>query len=315
MHKPTNTSYEASCRPTGSQRLPVMLLWLLVVIVFTVSAIRASAIPPGLTSPPGELVPPGIGGAASVNQWCPLLEGEPVVPGITVEFEGKTIGFCCAPCRSDFLSDPDSHRDAVAKVILVAQVGDDVQSAAQDDPAKGNRQDEHPWNLQEIASAVWAGVVHLGGWLGRLHPLVIHFPIALLIAAGFTELLAIRKPRDRMLAGTTTYLLMLGAASAIVAAGLGWLNNTLTAHPASTAYLRSIHQWLGTGTMIVALAAAALAWRSSVRMAREGDKGDGEAAPRLRLARRILILVTAVAVAVTGHFGGMLVFGTKYFLW
>jgi uncharacterized membrane protein len=57
----------------------------------------------------------------------------------------------------------------------------------------------------------------LPGWAPNLHPLVIHFPIALLVAGAFIELLAALFRRHEWLASTATMLFGLGAAGAIVA--------------------------------------------------------------------------------------------------
>ncbi len=45
--------------------------------------------------------------AAAVNQQCPV-SGDPVDPKApTVEYKGKTIGFCCESCIPEFKADPE----------------------------------------------------------------------------------------------------------------------------------------------------------------------------------------------------------------
>lgn len=45
--------------------------------------------------------------ADPVNKTCPV-KGTPIKPGITAEYKGKTIGFCCGGCKSQFTANPDA---------------------------------------------------------------------------------------------------------------------------------------------------------------------------------------------------------------
>ena len=45
--------------------------------------------------------------AGTVNGLCPVRE-EPVVEGNFLEHDGQKIGFCCAPCKAEFLKKPDA---------------------------------------------------------------------------------------------------------------------------------------------------------------------------------------------------------------
>jgi YHS domain-containing protein len=45
----------------------------------------------------------------AVNKFCPVTK-DPVDPNIpTVQYDGKTIGFCCADCIKDFKADPEKY--------------------------------------------------------------------------------------------------------------------------------------------------------------------------------------------------------------
>ena len=46
--------------------------------------------------------------AGTVNGLCPVRE-EPVVDGNFVDHDGQKIGFCCPPCRADFLKQPETY--------------------------------------------------------------------------------------------------------------------------------------------------------------------------------------------------------------
>ncbi len=57
----------------------------------------------------------------------------------------------------------------------------------------------------------------LPSWAPNLHPLVIHFPIALIIVAAFADLVDVLCGRPKWLASAATTLFAFGAAGAIVA--------------------------------------------------------------------------------------------------
>jgi hypothetical protein len=90
---------------------------------------------------------------------------------------------------------------------------------------------------------------------------------------------------------------VLGAAGAVAAAGLGWLDAWGGAGAGAAALGR--HRWLGTAAAGWALVTAGLTVRDERRVVRSG---------RFRAA----LLLAAVLVAATGHFGGVLVHGDVF---
>lgn len=136
--------------------------------------------------------------------------------------------------------------------------------------------------------------------LGRLHPLVVHFPIALLIAAALAEFL---RPRRAGAAGGPSapalFCLVLGAASAVVAALSGWL---FAAHdPPGMEAILFRHRWTGVAVAVVASGTAwlALRWRSS----------EVFAAPA-----RVGMLISLGLVSYSAHLGGAMVYGEGFLL-
>ena len=82
--------------------------------------------------------------------------------------------------------------------------------------------------------------------LGRTHPMLVHFPIALLIAGVLFEFIAIVVRRDRTkpsVAGLAC--VTIGALGAGAAAWAGWLNADLETHGRGVADLMETHRWLG----------------------------------------------------------------------
>lgn len=133
--------------------------------------------------------------------------------------------------------------------------------------------------------------------IGKLHPFVIHFPIALIVAAGIAELFSLTQRRTGM-TSAVTFCLLLGSASAVMAAITGWIfameqgyGIALNTEP------HSIHRWLGVSC---ALACPALL---AVDLVSIKDR---------RIFRACMLGGIALVLAV-GHFGGILIYGDALF--
>jgi YHS domain-containing protein len=44
-----------------------------------------------------------------INKMCPVMPEEEVNPKVTVDYQGKTIGFCCRDCVAEFKKDPAKY--------------------------------------------------------------------------------------------------------------------------------------------------------------------------------------------------------------
>ncbi len=139
--------------------------------------------------------------------------------------------------------------------------------------------------MQEISDTFW-----LWQFLGRLHPLIVHFPVGLLCVALLLEILDWRGTRKELRGGINV-LLWIGTGSAVVAVALGLLLANQEDYGGDTL---TYHQWSGIATMSLSLLTLALL--------RTG---------RLRWYRGTLIL-TVVGVSVAGHLGAMLTHGDDY---
>ncbi len=142
------------------------------------------------------------------------------------------------------------------------------------------------------------GVPRPLAWLGKFHPLAVHFPIAMLIAAALSELLLIRT-RHELFFHATRFAIWVGSLGALAAATLGWFFGGFRI--ADEEWLMTTHRWLGTSASALALIVLLLcerAYRGSERQA-------------LRLA----LFPLAVMVAMTGFFGGALLYGIDHYAW
>lgn len=133
-------------------------------------------------------------------------------------------------------------------------------------------------------------------WLGRLHPIIIHFPVAFFPAALFTAIVGRRRPA---FAKPVQFLVVAGGIIAPIAAVLGWFNGGLTLTDTDT--LLSVHRWLGTAIGLGGLALAIWAWKRP-----EDDRRPGMV--------WALAAITA-AIIVQGWFGGALVHGMDHMNW
>src|SRR5262245_35640524 len=90
--------------------------------------------------------------------------------------------------------------------------------------------------------------------LGRSHPAIVHFPIALLMLAAALEVwqLIRRKPG---LAAATPLCIIVGALTALVAAVFGWL---LEGFDGNSGELLAVHKWVGNAAVVGGAAAALL---------------------------------------------------------
>ena len=142
-------------------------------------------------------------------------------------------------------------------------------------------------------------IPRLLGLLGKLHVVVVHFPIALLAAAAIAESWSIWK-RNASVKGIVRFCVLLGAAGAIVAGILGWIHATYGGFADDSSNALALHRWLGTAAGVGAILTALVCEWDVLR------------ARRTILFRGVLF-TSAALVGAAGHFGGMLVYGSDFF--
>ena len=127
-------------------------------------------------------------------------------------------------------------------------------------------------------------------FLGRLHPLLVHLPIGMLVALATLEAAAFL-PRFKHAAASAGFLLALAAPLAVVTAVCGWFLSLAGGYDAA---LLGWHKWLGTATAIGTVLAGILYARKNFN------------------AYRLVLFLTAGILTVTGHLGGSLTHGSDY---
>ena len=133
--------------------------------------------------------------------------------------------------------------------------------------------------------------------IGKLHPLLVHFPIALVLAAAGAEIIAIRTRQVSWRAIAVANLRM-GAAMGALTLIAGWVLATAPFVEATPSL--ALHRWTGV-TAVAATIGAALASRRSHVQSR-----------RSLLVYRGALFGAAALVAIAGHLGAALVWGTEF---
>ena len=73
-----------------------------------------------------------------INKKCPV-EGGDVDPDSTIQYKGKTIGFCCAGCDKDFEKDPAKFMAIIDKELAAEKKGGAAEK--KDDAKKGEKKE------------------------------------------------------------------------------------------------------------------------------------------------------------------------------
>lgn len=140
---------------------------------------------------------------------------------------------------------------------------------------------------------------------GRLHPLLVHFPIALVLVAVGAEWWR-SLTRQQGMSPLTRPLLWIAAISALLATGSGWIN-AAHEHDGDPSRNLELHRWIGTGTTVALLGIAFWCQALTAVIVRPSAQALAQLG-----SFRWLALVGAIAVSVTGHLGGELVYGSGY---
>ncbi len=143
---------------------------------------------------------------------------------------------------------------------------------------------------QSVITTFW-----LWQFLGRLHPLIVHFPIGLLVVALILEIYSWRRKGQTFRAGQQI-ILLIGALSALVSVVFGlllkdqdeYIGNSLT-----------IHQWSGIATALLAI----VTWYF-FRLSGQRNQ--------LITIYRAFLVCSVIGVTIAGHYGASLTHGPDY---
>ena len=136
--------------------------------------------------------------------------------------------------------------------------------------------------------------------IGKLHVVILHFPIALIVAAVVADLLWLAA-RRAFFKDAGLYCLLGALVTAPPVVLTGWYALGSAGYTGDLAELAEWHEHMGITTLVLVIAA------SAVRLARLKWQ-----AKWLTVAYPILAAAMFIAVSIAGHLGGQIGFGKDY---
>ena len=134
-------------------------------------------------------------------------------------------------------------------------------------------------------------------FLGRLHPMVVHFPLGLILFAAILELFTFGRFNSKLRPGIMICLVT-GVITALISAAFGFLLATNEEYTGNTL---DLHQWSGIASAALGSVVLLLLLRL-----RKNPR------PATIKVYRSLLFITAFGITVTGHFGASLTHGDEY---
>lgn len=139
-------------------------------------------------------------------------------------------------------------------------------------------------------------------FVGRTHPMVVHFPIALLTVAAIVEVVRVAQRRT-LLSPTVLICLLFATLGSAHAVAAGWLNASNEPH-SGVEDLMETHRWVGVAAGVLSLLGLALYWNAGRK---PFPAGRG-----IRAAATMVIIAGAGVVGLAGHLGGSITYGEDY---
>jgi uncharacterized membrane protein/YHS domain-containing protein len=234
------------------------------------------------------------------------MQGEKVDPTIFTEYRGKRVYFCCESCVEDFKADPEAY------LHLLPQFADGASAAEAPAAAPGASAAEAPAAAPgaSAAEAPAAAPAPAGGEtgaapksprekhpLGGLHPVLVHFPVALSLVAFLAQLVSLLLA-GKFLRNFAALSIVIAAAFAVPSFLLGEeAEEAMGAMSASRHERVEDHAKWGEISMYVVGGAALLTLLCRILP----DK------PAARLLVLLALLAAAGAVGYAGYLGGEVV--------
>lgn len=275
------------------------------------------------------LIVVGSGGASDalaapppINKQCVVMPEEEVDPAFTVIYKGQTVGFCCKRCRSKFRADPEKYAGRLTQLaVAMAPAGRDSPAEAVEDRAESPSESpapaavatpglhQHPGQQAEDSGGATEGSLETGDTEeraplpGRLHPAIVHFPLAGIPLAFLGFLVWVLTGRSAF-AKADVPPLAVGALAAVAAVLTGNIAYDTMGFSASMNEIAERHQLVATVVMVLTLILLALRiWRWNRLLG------------PWRLVYGGGLFVASAMLGFTGFLGGSLVFGPGHLAW
>ena len=226
-----------------------------------------------------------------LNAMCPVMSEEQADPSITMLYEEKIIAFCCDRCVEKFAADPQRY---LARLPQFA-------SAEHGHPAPNE-------NAPHMGHSPSGGTDESDGegrtpLLARLHPAIIHFPLAGIPLALLGFIVSVISRRASF-AHADVPALIVGATAAVAAVITGNMAHEASKFGTNLATIAERHQLFATTSMILALTLVAVRiWRWRMLTA------------IWRCIYGSALLIEVVLLTITGYLGASLVYGPDHLRW
>jgi uncharacterized membrane protein/YHS domain-containing protein len=225
--------------------------------------------------------------AALRQGTCPVMEGNPVDSSLYVDYLGERVYFCCKTCVKLFSENPEPYISNLPQFTETAST-----EHGQEEEAHDHATDHGEGEPNRAVS-----------FLGKFHPVAVHLPIALFSVAALAELLFLLTGAPLFHSAARFNLLIAVPASAISIL-LGLAAATGTDYPEDYARVFRLHRTLGFVSLGLGMVAALFS-----------ELAIKTKAGAVVKTYRAALLLSVVAVGVTGHLGGLLVYGLNHFSW
>lgn len=252
----------------------------------------------------------------AINSICPVMADEPVDPKVTLTFRGKTIAFCCERCRKKFKANPDRYLAALPEFTGATETtaGNGPVEGGANGGLSNNSASEGSIDAKSQAGEQVAGN-DAGAegeqaeaqeekedepFLGRLHPVLVHFPLAGVPLALLGFLVWVVASRDAFAKADVPPLLA-SALFSIAAVITGNIAHDAIRYSRSMHEIVEQHEFVSTSVMILILVLTLLRiWR--------WNRLDG----RWRWIYGGGLCLATAMLMITGYLGGSLVFGPDH---
>ncbi len=233
--------------------------------------------------------------AQEINTMCPVMTDEEVDPEKTITFRGKTVGFCCDICIEKFKGNPEKYLPRLPQ--FASAQADDSGSEAGSVP--GTTGEGTAPVLQTDSTSE-----PRKPWWGRVHPVLVHLPLAGMPLALLGFLVWISCSKESFAKADVAPLLA-ATVAAILAVNSGkTLEDAMGEGVASWELIAQDHEWYSERIMVLAIALSVLRiWR--------WNRLTG----KWRWVYGIGLLIACGMLGYTGFLGGSLVYGPDHLKW
>lgn len=230
--------------------------------------------------------------AQEINKMCPVMTDEEVDPEMTITFRGKTVGFCCDICIEKFKANPDKYLPRLPQFASAPAADGSADTATHTEGAEPSH-----------GESIEPGSDDRPPWWGRVHPVLVHLPLAGMPLALLGFLVWIFRGRESFSKADVGPLLA-ATVAAILAVNSGKTLEDATRFSKSMHEIVEDHEWYSERIMVLAIALSLLRiWR--------WNRMTG----RWRWIYGAGLLIVCGMLGYTGFLGGSLVFGPAHLEW